>query len=77
MFAITRHTRTHLTAQATLAGRGLYINRTADGMWWAIRLRARHPRRCGDWLQDPPPDIGNREPRRPLGPGPSSTTTAP
>jgi hypothetical protein len=68
---VRRHSPGHVTLQATLAGRGLYVSRTPDGTWWAIRLRNR---RCAPacWGPDDsgPEGIGVREPRRPLGPGP-------
>ena len=66
-----RYSAAHVDVQLTIAGRGLYVSHTPDGTWWRFRLR---PRRCAfedrsTW-GDPPPDIGVREPRRPLGPDP-------
>jgi hypothetical protein len=63
--SVQRHSPHHVTAQLTVAGRGLYFSRTPDGNWWALRLR-RHRVRCS-WPDagEPPPDIGVREPRRP------------
>jgi hypothetical protein len=68
---VRRYFPGHLTLQATLAGRGLYLTRTPDGTWWAIRLRHRRCRPAG-WGPDDagPESTGVREPRRPLGPGP-------
>jgi hypothetical protein len=70
---VRRYSRGHITAQLTLRGHGLYVSRTPDGTWWKVRLRACPPpcAQPGDW-GEPPPDIGVREPRRPLGPGPSA-----
>jgi hypothetical protein len=67
---VHRHSRGHVTVRATLAGRGFYLSRTPDGVWWAIRVRRR---RCAPecwWPDDPGAEGGVREPRRPLGPGP-------
>ena len=68
---LRRYSAAHIHAQLTIAGRGLFFSHTPDGTWWRFRLR---PRRCAiegrsTW-GDSPPDIGVREPRRPLGPGP-------
>ena len=68
---LRRYSATHIAAQLTIAGRGLYVSHTPDGTWWRFRLRSR---RCAfedrsTW-GDPPPDIGVREPRRPPGPDP-------
>jgi hypothetical protein len=59
----------HVVAQLAVGGRGLYFNRTPDGVWWRLRLRRRA---CGHrgGGGEPPPDSGVREPRRPQGPGP-------
>lgn len=66
---VRRCSPTHLTAKVTIAGRGLYLSRTADGAWWRLRLRrACPPARCSE-LPDDPPRAGVREPRRPHGPG--------
>jgi len=68
---VQRHSPGHVTMQATLAGRGLYVSRTPDGLWWALRLRRRT---CppADWWDDDDAAGGSgvREPRRPFGPGP-------
>ena len=68
-----RRSGSHVEGEATFRGRGLYFHRTPDGTWWRVRLRAR---RC-DWVLpddfgEPPATGGVREPRRPLGPGPSA-----
>jgi hypothetical protein len=68
---LVRHSAVWVDAQLTIAGRGFYFSRTPDGVWWRFRLRARRCRfedRSG-W-GEPPPDVGVREPRRPLGPDP-------
>lgn len=68
---IRRYSKSHVVVELTIAGRGLYFNRTPDGAWWRLRLR---DRRCPDpssWdLPDDPPDAGVREPRLPFGPRP-------
>lgn len=69
---ITRYSPTHVEASASIRGRGLFFSRTADGTWWALRLRKRTctgpPAPSG-----PSSACGVREPRRPdrrqLGPG--------
>ena len=74
--SVRRYSGSHLVAHLAVAGRGLYISRTPDGLWWRVRLRPRR-RRCEDrsgW-DDPPPDVAVREPRRPLGPEPFSAAT--
>jgi hypothetical protein len=68
---LRRYSPSHVDAQLTIAGRGLYVSRWPDGTWWRFRWRLH---RCSfedrsAW-GDPPPDIGVREPRRPLGPDP-------
>jgi hypothetical protein len=66
-----RRNGSHVVAQLTLGGRGLFFSRTPDGVWWRLRLRPCR-RACEDrsgW-GEPPPDSGVREPRRPHGPGP-------
>jgi hypothetical protein len=70
---VRRYSRSHVVGEVALAGRGLFFQRTPDGTWWRLRLRAR---RCtttfpGDW-GDAPPGAGVREPRRPPGRGPLS-----
>ena len=74
---VRRYFPGHVTVQATIAGRGLYVTRTPDGSWWAIRLR---PRRCRpevSWPDDLGPETGGvREPRRPIGPGPLAAADA-
>jgi hypothetical protein len=70
---IRRYSPTHVAAQVTIAGRGLYVTRTADGLWWRVRLRrACPPVRCGDLPDEPFAGAGSREPRRPNGPAPFS-----
>lgn len=74
---VHRYSRGHTTAQATLAGRGLYVSKTPDGIWWAVRLRRRACPSAAWWPDDgPPPSSGVREPRRPVGPGPRAMTDA-
>lgn len=74
---VHRYLRGHLTVQATLAGRGLYITRTPDGAWWAIRLRRRRCEPACPGPDDPGPETGGvREPRRPIGPGPLAAADA-
>jgi hypothetical protein len=73
--SVRRYSGAHVVAHLAVAGRGLYFSRTPDGIWWRLRLRPCR-RRCEDrsgW-GDPPPDVGVREPRRPLGPGPLAGT---
>ena len=74
---VHRYSRGHVTVRATLAGRGLYISRTPDGTWWAVRLRRR---RCAplSWLSEDagPEGSGVREPRPPRGPGPLAAADA-
>lgn len=64
---ITRYSPTHIEANATIRGRGLFFSRTADGTWWALRLRKR---RCTDPAKPSNPSSpgGVRKPRRPNGP---------
>ena len=64
-----RRNGSHVVAQLVVGGRGLYFNRTPDGVWWRLRLRRRACEHRGGW-SEPPPDSGVREPRRPPGPGP-------
>jgi hypothetical protein len=69
---VKRYSGSQLVAHLTFFGRGVYFSRTPDGSWLRLVLRERG--RCG-WpgeAGDPPPDIGVREPRRPLGRGPKS-----
>jgi len=74
---VHRYSRGHMTAQATLAGRGLYISKTPDGVWWAVRVRRRACPPTSWWPDDgPPPSSGVREPRHPVGPGPLAATDA-
>jgi hypothetical protein len=70
-FRVRRYSGTHVVAHLAVAGRGLYVSRTADGTWWRLRVRRRQ-RACEDRRDwgDPPPDGGVREPRHPLGPDP-------
>lgn len=71
------YSRGHITARASLAGRGLYVSRTPDGVWWAIRGRRRVCPPTSWWPDDgSPPSSGVREPRRPVGPGPLAATDA-
>jgi hypothetical protein len=74
---VHRFSRGHLTVQVALAGRGLYVSRTPDGVWWAVRIRRR---RCApaSWYpgDEPPPASGVREPRRPIGPAPRTAADA-
>jgi hypothetical protein len=74
---VHRFTRTHLTVRVTLAGRGLYVSRTPDGVWWAIRVRRRACPPTAGRLDDGGPEQGGvREPRRPVGPGPLAAADA-
>jgi hypothetical protein len=69
--SVRRYSGAHVVARLAVAGRGLYFSRTPDGVWWRVRLRPCR-RRCDDrsgW-SEPPPDVGVREPRQPLGSGP-------
>jgi hypothetical protein len=69
---VKRYSGSQLVAELTLFGRGVYFSRTPEGS--GLRLVLRERGRCG-WPRaagDPPPDIGVREPRRPLGRGPKS-----
>src|SRR5215207_351618 len=74
VLSVRRYSRHHVTAHVAIAQRGLFFSRTPDGRWWRVRLR-----RCDGCYEDrsswgdPPPDVGVREPRRPLGPGPAAT----
>ena len=73
--AVKRYSGTHVVAHLAFRGRGLYVSRTPDGMWWRLRLRPCR-RVCEDrraW-GEPPPDSDVREPRRPLGPGPVTSS---
>ena len=75
--SVQRYSPSHVVAQLAIAGRGVYFSRTADGTWWRLRLRP-----CGLRCEDrsgwgePPAGNGVREPRRPLGPGPSARAIA-
>lgn len=75
--SVRRYSPSHVVAQLAIAGRGVYFSRTADGTWWRLRLRP-----CGRSCEDrsgwgePPAGSGVREPRRPLGPGPSAAAAA-
>jgi hypothetical protein len=74
---VHRYSRGHVTVQATLAGRGLYISKTADGVWWAVRVRRRDCPPTSWWPDDGPPEYGGvREPRLPPGPGPLAAADA-
>ena len=74
---VRRYLPGHMTVQATLAGRGLYITRTPDGAWWAIRLRRRRCEPAGSWPDERGPEAGGvREPCRPIGPGPLAAADA-
>lgn len=69
---VRRYSGSHLVGHLAIGGRGLYFSRTPDGTWWKLRMRLRG---CTSWIADtgdPPPDVGVREPRRPVGPGPSA-----
>jgi hypothetical protein len=74
---VHRYSRGHVTVRATLAGRGLYISRTPDCTWWAVRLRRR---RCAPLSRRPddggPDGSGVREPRRPPRPRPLAAADA-
>jgi hypothetical protein len=63
---LKRYSRAHVDASVSIRGRGLFFSRTPDGVWWALRLRARRCTQTDGW--DDPPDGGVREPRRPTGP---------
>jgi len=74
VLSVRRHSRRHITAHVAIAQRGLFFSRTPDGAWWRLRLRPcvrRYEDRSG-W-GEPPSDVGVREPRRPLGPGPAAS----
>ena len=74
---VHRYSRGHVIVRATLAGRGLYISRTPDGTWWAVRLRRRRCAPLSWWPDDGGPDgSGVREPRRPQGPVPLAAADA-
>jgi hypothetical protein len=73
---VHRFSRGHLTAQLTLASRGLYVSKTPDGVWWAVRLRRRDCAPASWWPDDEPPSSGVREPRHPIGPGPLAAADA-
>jgi hypothetical protein len=67
---VRRYSRTNVAVCLTAGGRGLYVSRTADGLWWRVRLRRGcPPPRCGD-IPEGPDGAEMREPRRPTGPGP-------
>src|ERR1700722_6256531 len=72
---VRRYSPSHVVAQLTVAGRGLYLSRTSDGTWWRLQLRRGCPARQWPEPEDPP-DIGTREPRRPRGPQPTSSSAA-
>jgi hypothetical protein len=74
---VHRYSRGHVTMRATLAGRGLYVSKTPDGVWWAVRLRRRACPPASWWPDEGPPgQSGVREPRRPVGPGPLAAADA-
>jgi len=74
---VRRYSRAHVTAQATVAGRGLYVSKTPDGVWWAIRIRQCVCTPTSPWPDGGPPwSSGVREPRRPVGPGPLDAADA-
>jgi hypothetical protein len=70
---VRRYSPTHRAVEVTVWGRGFFYSRTPDGTWWRLRLR-KHVPNCAPPTDpgDSGPDIGVREPRRPLGPGPLS-----
>jgi hypothetical protein len=73
--SVRRYSPRHVVGEVALGGRGVFFSRTPDGTWWRLRLRSR---RCtttapDDW-DDLPPDDGVREPRRPVGPGPLTSS---
>ena len=70
---VRRYSAAHVDGRLAVAGRGLFFSRTPDGVWWRVRLRPcrRVPDDRDGW-GDPPPGVGVREPRRPLGPPPSA-----
>ena len=47
---VQRYARAHVTAQATVGGRGLYVSKTPDGVWWAVRIRRRVCTPTSPWL---------------------------
>lgn len=69
--SVRRYSGSHVVAELAVGGRGLFFNRTPDGVWWRLRLRPcrRVSEERGGW-GEPPPASGVREPRRPPGPGP-------
>jgi hypothetical protein len=74
---VHRYSPRHVVGEISVAGRGLILSRTPDGIWWRVRLRGG---RCtttypADW-GDAPPDAGVREPRRPPGRGPLKAASA-
>jgi len=74
---VHRYSRGHVTAQATLAGRGLYVSKTPDGVWWAVRVSRRSCPPTSCWPDGGPPRLsGVHEPRRPVGPGPLTAADA-
>jgi hypothetical protein len=73
---VHRFSRTHVAVRVTLAGRGLFVNRTPDGVWCAIRVRIRGCSPASWWPDDgPPPSSGVREARCPIGPDRSRRPT--
>jgi hypothetical protein len=74
---VRRYSPSHVVGEVSLAGRGLSVSRTPDGIWWRVRLGGR---RCtttypADW-GDAPPDAGVREPCDPPGRGPLNAAAA-
>ena len=68
---VHRYSAAHVEGRVAVAERGLFFSRTPDGVWWRLRLRpCRRVLEDRDGWGDPPPDVGVREPRRPLGPPP-------
>jgi hypothetical protein len=74
---VRRYSPTHIVAQLTVRGRGLYFSRTPDGTWWRLRLRARCAPTCSGSGFDDPPAAGTPEPRRPPGPRPLTPAARP
>lgn len=72
---VRRYSPTHIVAEVAIAGRGLYVSRTADGVWWRVRLHRACSAGYSDDLPEDPSGAGSREPRRPHGPGPLSAAT--
>lgn len=74
---VHRYSPAHVDGRLAVGGRGLFFSRTPDGLWWRLRLRP-----CRRLLEDrsgwdePRPDGGVREPRRPLGPPPRADEIA-